>query len=54
MQINEKTTEGIEIEREPVEDLHEFCYLRRMVTKDGGQRSVLISVLTRQRALLPR
>jgi hypothetical protein len=36
MRINGKTTEGFEIEGEPVEELDEFCYLGSMVTKDGG------------------
>jgi hypothetical protein len=35
MRINGKTTEGVEIEGEPVEELDEFCYLGSMVTKDG-------------------
>jgi hypothetical protein len=36
MQTNKKTTEGIEIEEEPVEELDEFCYNGSMVTNDGG------------------
>jgi hypothetical protein len=36
MRINGKTTEGTEIERQPVWELDEFCYLGSMVTKDGG------------------
>jgi hypothetical protein len=34
MQIYRKTTEGTEIEGEPVEELDEICYLGSMVTKD--------------------
>jgi hypothetical protein len=36
IRINGKTTEGTEIEREPLEDLDEFYYLGSMVIQDGG------------------
>jgi hypothetical protein len=36
MRIIGETTEGIEIEGEPVEELDELCYLQSMVTKDEG------------------
>jgi DNA-binding winged helix-turn-helix (wHTH) protein len=47
MQTNKKTTEGTEIEEEPVEELDEFCYHGSMVTNDGGaERDVNIRINT--------
>lgn len=36
MWINGKTTEGFEIDGEPVEELDQFCYVAGMVTNNGG------------------